>query len=410
MELNALMTIITQICVFLGMLAIVNHYFRRTWIPPEAWFLCLGVGYALLRRYIYPWLPATHLDPHVLFFVVLPLLIFASGHLLHPKQIRSQLVPIAFFAFAGVFASLALIGLPIAYLMEIRIIDGIFFAAAVSATDPGAVAALLKRYSLPEGLQTICEGESLFNDGLAVVVYTTCAALAIKGMEIEATLFSLKFIWALGGALVFGWLYGWITAKLLLWWQDYRVSTELTLSIMLALSAFIIGEQILHVSGVIAVLASAMSFIKVRSGTGPIARPLDSCNLFDPFWTYLSLVLNALLFFTLGFETGGHDFPITWLLLEVIAVLVFSRAVIVYLGSGVLRIMRHPLPLAWQNVLMLGGLRGPIAIALVLMMPEDYEHKMIFLCLAFVINFVPLLIQPGILQVYLGSKPAALKP
>lgn len=410
MELNSLLMLITQICVFLGILAIVNHYFRSTWIPPEAWFLCLGIGYSFLRKHLYPGLPATQLDPHLLFFVVLPLLIFASGHLLKPGNVRSQILPISFFAFVGVFASLALIGIPIAYLLGIRMIDGIFFAAAVSATDPGSVAALLKRFKLPGRLQTISEGESLFNDGLAVVVYTACGALALKGITITPISFSLKFLWAVGGALLFGGLYGWLTGKLLQWWQDYRVSTELTLSIMLAFSSFIIGEQLFHVSGVIAVLASAMAFMKVRSRAVPATTPLDTCNLFDPFWTYLSLVLNSLLFFVLGFETGEHDFPIDWILIEVILVLVISRAIIVYLGSGVLRVMRYPLPLAWQNVLMLTGLRGPVGVALVLMMPADYEHRLLFLCIAFLFNLVPLLIQPGILQRYLQSKPASLKP
>ena len=395
-------TLVIQFCGFLFLLAIVRHYSRNSLLPTEAWLMVIGISYGLIRRHYFDWLPEVILRPDLLFVFILPLLIFASGRLIRLSELRAQMIPVSFFAFIGVIASMFLIGAPIAYLLGIRLIDGLFLGAAVSATDPGAVSALLKRFKLPERLGLIIEGESLLNDGLAVVVYTVCATLALTSATLNLTDVTIKFSWAVLGAIPIGWLFGWLIGKILDMWGEYYDTAELTLSLFLALGVYLVAEELLHISGVITVLFSAIAFVKVRYQVRRDHGREEQNPVFGPFWAYLSMALNSFLFFVLGAETGAHDFPITWIFAQAVLILVVSRAIIVYFGSGVLRGLGARLPFSWQNVLMLTGLRGAISVALILMMPVDYEYRTFFLCIAYVMNLIPLLIQPAILQTYLN--------
>jgi len=395
-------TLVIQFCGFLFLLAIVRHYSRNSLLPMEAWLMIIGISYGVIRRLYFDWLPEVVLSPDLLFVFILPLLIFASGRLIRLSELKAQMIPVSFFSFIGVIASMFIIGAPVAYLLDIRLIDGLFFGAAVSATDPGAVSALLKRFKLPERLGLIIEGESLLNDGLAVVVYTVCATLALTGAALNITDVTIKFSWAVLGAIPVGWLSGWLVGKILHLWREYYDTAELTFSLFLALGVYLLAEELLHISGVIAVLFSAIAFVKVRYEVRRDQGRNDPNPVFGPFWAYLSMVLNSFLFFVLGAETGGHVFPITWIFAQAVLILIVSRAIIVYFGSGLLRGVGTRLPVSWQNVLMLTGLRGAISVALILMMPVDYEYRTFFLCIAYVINLIPLLIQPAILQTYLN--------
>lgn len=116
------------------------------------------------------------------------------------------------------------------------------------------------------------------------------------------------------------------------------------------------------------------------------------------FWDYISQTLNAFLFFMLGAMSGAHDFsalPFT-ITIAAVAVLLLSRAAIAYGGGALLRF-----PISWQNVMMLGGLRGGISAALVLLIPHDYAHQQMFLCLAFIMIAFTLIVFPPLLSVYL---------
>ena len=153
----------------------------------------------------------------------------------------------------------------------------------------------------------------------------------------------------------------------------------------------------LHVSGVITVLCASLAFVRTRhSGTLP-----QEGELFVSFWAYLETLAGSILFFSLGAATGAHEFPISWVIPGIVVILLVSRFVVVYGGALLLRAVHKPLPLAWQHVMMLGGLRGAVSAALVLMIPANYDYRIEMLCLVFVLCLYTLVVHPPLLRIYL---------
>ena len=396
--MSSITFIVTVATIWLFFTIVIRHIFRRSLVPPEGWLMVVGIAYALIQRLKYPWLPALHLNPDLIFVGLFPIVIFASGRSMCLPTLEKEALPILFFAIIGSLASMFLIGIPLAYVSEIPLLDALFFGAALSAPDPAAVGVILSRFGLSEKLNYIVEGESLLNDGVAVTLYAAMLAIVIKGAEFHVLdsigEFSIVFFLsiALGGVL------GGATGYFLRLWQEPRYHTQLSFSIILAYASYIVADYVFHVSGIIAVLSSAVVFM--------VTRPPAFCeeeDFFNDTWGYLFMLVNSFLFFALGVEVGGHDFPILILILWVVVILLISRVIVVYAGSLVLRLVSTPISFRDQNVMVLSGLRGAISVALILMMPQDYEYRIIFLCLAYVMILVPLLTQPPLLQLYLSK-------
>ena len=391
-----------SIAVFCGLLllfAAVKHYTKKWFFPPEGWILLLGLGYGISGRYTdWQWQPELALEPHIVLTLFLPLLIFASGRMIKPDVLKKSAIPIGFFAVIGVIATAFLVGWPLAVLAGIPLVHGLVLGAATSAVDPAAVGSIFKRFDLPERLKTIIEGESLFNDGVTVVLFTLISGLALGNTVFNPANTAFDFLWALLAAIPLGLAAGWLAATLLCRWGENQSFFTASISVILAYGTFLIAENILHVSGVVAVLMAAIVFSKLWSVSGADEKTKEKARMTGAFWDYISQTLNAFLFFMLGAMTGAHDFSALSLTISVaaVAVLVLSRAFIAYGGGAILR-----LPVSWQNVMMLGGLRGGISAALVLLIPHDYAHQQMFLCLAFIMIAFSLIVFPPFLALYL---------
>lgn len=384
----------------------VRRYTEKGLFPPEAWILLLGLGYGVSRRMLeLDWLPDIQLDPVTTLFLVLPLLIFGSGLKIRPDALKIMAMPIGFFAVVGVIASAFLIAWPIATVLGIPLADAMVLGIALGATDPAAVGAIFQKIRMPERLEMLVEGESLFNDGVTVVLFAFVTALVVTGdTGLNFTAVFGDFAWSVLAAIPTGMAAGCALAKIQNVWcgPDNGFPTT-TLSLVLAYGVFVIAEELLHVSGVIAVLLSAIVFARQLRCGGKTLADTDDAELVGTFWAYLGQTLNAFLFFVLGAVTGGHDF--TGLPLSAVGVALFvivvSRIVMIYGGSFVLRIAGWRMPVSWQNVLILGGVRGGISAALILMIPVDYEHYQVFLCLAYVMIVFTLFLQPPLMKLYL---------
>ncbi|MBT4879859.1 MAG: sodium:proton antiporter [Alphaproteobacteria bacterium] len=395
---------IVVFCLCLLFFTGIQHYTRKSLLPPECWILLGGLFYGILSRYFGDYLPLISLGHDVVILLILPVLIFAAGRSVKPQVLESEAIPIGFFSLFGVVITMFLIGLPIAYMLDIPLMHGLLFGAAISATDPAAVTAIFNRFTVPERLKLLVEGESLFNDGTAMVLFALVAGFLFQGgmFHLGNTIFAIT--WSLVGAFFLGVVTGWCASFIIKIWHEHHNFFPLSLTLVLALGTFLVAEKLLHVSGVVAVLMAAIVFARKQRLREQDEKHTDKARLFGSFWDYISTLINSFLFFFLGVSTGAHPYnlPLEFLMGALIFV-ILSRAILVYVGGGALRAVGTKLPLSWMNVLTLGGVRGAVSAALILLLPHDYAHGETFLCLVFGVIFFSLIVQPPLMALYLKS-------
>jgi monovalent cation:H+ antiporter, CPA1 family len=338
--------------------------------------------------------------PDLILLVIIPLLIFESARKLRLKEIKSQIIPIGFFAIIGVIFTILLVGIAISIIFKVPIINGLLFGSIVAATDAAAVAAIFKRFPIPHRLNLIIEGESLFNDATGVISFNVIKGIIFSNVAFSLINTSISFIWSMLGAVALGSAIGYVGGKVINRWQtdDY---VNFTFSIALAIGGYIIGDHVLHVSGVVTTVFIAL--LMLRTHKEAITRV---GQLFHIYWDYLGFITNSFLFFLIGIPVLSlfllqSSASLVLILIAPIAIVMISRVVVVYGGSIMLRIGRVRLPLEWQNILTLGGLRGGICVALVLSLPAEYEFKNLFVTLTISLIAVNLIINPILLGRYL---------
>lgn len=404
---SGLSEILGGFTILLLVLAGLKVFARSTRLPAESWILLAGLLYGLTLRQL-PMLPVLEISPDLVILLLLPALIFASARSLDPSHLKAQALPILFYASIGVVLTLFLIGLPLYGMSELPLADALLFASAVAATDPSAVSAIFQRFAVPEKLSALIEGESLFNDGTAILLFFTMASLVIGMETFDAADTALTFGRTVLVAMLLGSALGWTAGRLIRFWSVQNQFPGISITIALVYGGFLVAERLLHVSGVITVMFAAWVFVFQRRPASP--APADTATgghpeLFTGFWDYISQLAGGLLFFALGVTVGRHDFPFTWLIPASILVLLLARALVIYGGGLLFYGTRHKMPIAWQHVLVLGGLRGAVSVALVLMLPETYVYRDFMLCLALVLCLYTLVVHPLILQRYLLRQP-----
>lgn len=391
--------------ILLLVLAALRLFARSSRLPAESWILVAGLLYGVTLRSV-PSLPVLELSPDLVILLLLPALIFASARELSPQHLKSQSLPILLFATVGVLCTLFLIGLPLYAVTVLPLGDALLFAAAVAATDPSAVSAIFQRFHVPHKLAALIEGESLFNDGTAILLFFTMASLVIGMETFSVTDTALTFGWMVAVAVLLGSALGWCAGRLIRYWSVQNQFSGISITLALVYGGFLLAEKLLHVSGVITVMFAAWMFVfqrrpKPSSTDQPVPEVAGHPEFFVGFWDYISQLAGGILFFALGVTVGRHDFPFTWLIPGSIAVLLVARMLIIYGGAQVLKLGKIRVPMPWQHVLVMGGLRGAVSVALLLMLPEDYVYREYMLCLALVLCLYTLIIHPLLLQAYL---------
>ena len=407
--MNTLVSSITVFCFLLLAFTGIKRFSQNSPLPAEAWILIIGISYGLLLKNTdIEWLPDIVFDPQLILFLFIPLLIFASGRLINLNTLKSEALPIGFFATVGVLITCIVIGIPIAWILDIPLLHGLLIGAAASATDPTAISTLFNTFKIPPRLGLILEGESLFNDSTTVVLFGLIMGLVVSHSMFDLTHSVLDFIRTVFAALLLGSALGWLGARLLTLLGQDQMYFNISLSLVLAYSGFLISENLLNASGVITVFTAAIVFtrswdINFRSSEAMIKKNDKSSATINFFWNYITDIVNGLIFFALGTATGNHNFEDTpsFAVIVAIAALVTARFSLVYVGSNLLRLIRRPLSLAWQHVLFLGGLKGSISAALILLIPHDYPYRSYFLCLAFAMIAFSLIVQPVLVKLYL---------
>ena len=339
--------------------------------------------------------------PEIILLVIIPILIFESGRKLKIGQIKKEAIPIGFFAIIGVVLTIIIIGIAVNGVFQIPFIDALLLGAILAATDPVAVGVIFKKFPIPHKLNIIIEGESLFNDATGVISFNVIRGIIFSGVAFSLLDASISFIWSMVGAIALGTAIGWVGGKVLDKWKADEY-VDFTFSLGLAISGYIVADHFLHVSGVVTTLFTALLLITKHKEISTGVR-----KLFHKYWDYLGFVTNSILFFLIGIPllavgtAESIGFPLILLIVAPFAIMMMSRAVVVYGGSTFLRIFRVKIPVKWQNVLTLGGIRGGMTVALVLSLSSEYEFKDLFISLIIPLIAINLLVNPILLNQYL---------
>ncbi|HZD88700.1 MAG TPA: sodium:proton antiporter [Pseudolabrys sp.] len=309
---------------------------------------------------------------------MLAFLLFAGALHVNWPRLRRRLVPVTTMATVGVVISTLVVGfglwgLGIALDVRLPLPWALVFGALISPTDPVAVLSLLKQVRIPELLETEISGEALFNDGVGVVLFTMLVAVATASGGTQSLLgaIGLFLLEAVGGALV-GLATGYIAFRAMRSIDEYVV--EVCISLALVMVTYALADR-LHMSGPIAVVVAGL-LIGTR-GPGDAMSETTQRYVFG-FWSLVDELLNSVLFLLIGLEliVVGVNLRFGWLALAAIPLVLLARAVSVALPVLVLRkfvrFIRGSIP-----VLIWGGVRGGISVALALSLPYGEERSII---------------------------------
>ena len=409
---SLLVSLMLGFSLLLVIISAVHRYTKNIIIPGVAILMFLGAILPVvpnLTHEVEDFYGVTERIPEIILYVIIPILIFESGRKLSIKQIKSEAIPIGFFSIIGVIITILIIGIAVTTIFQIPFIDGLLFGTILAATDPVAVGIIFKKFPIPHRLNLIIEGESLFNDATGLISFNVVKGIIFSGVLFSLLDTSFSFLWTMVGAIAFGTGLGWIGGKILNKWKADEY-VDFTFSLGLAIGGYIVADHYLHVSGVVTTLFTAILIVTTHKEISTGVR-----ILFHKYWDYLGFITNSVLFFLIGIPLlsvesyESASVPLILILVIPFAIMMLSRAVVVYGGSTFLRIFRVKIPLKWQNVLTLGGLRGGVAVALALSIPAAYEFKDLFISLVVPLIAINLVVNPILLNWYLKKSMSSNK-
>lgn len=315
----------------------------------------------------------------VLMGAMLNFLLFAGGIHINIKDLREQIAPVVMFASIGVVISTFAVGFGAYYLLpfagvEIPLIYCLVFGALISPTDPVAVLSILKKAKVSKSLETKVAGESLFNDGVAIVVFTVLLQIAV-GKQVDLTLESILMlvVQEAGGGLLLGAVLGFIGSKMMQNTNDYILSVLITLSIVMG--GYLIAHS-MHISGPLTMVATGLF---MGNFSPKFKMKSEVRDYLVKFWELIDEIMNAVLFLFIGLELLLIKNLNEYLFAGGICILVvlLARWVSIFFPTKLMS-FKHRFTPQTVKVLVWGGLRGGVSIALALSIPKsEYNHIII---------------------------------
>ena len=308
---------------------------------------------------------------------MLSFLLFAGALHVNLADLAKQKWLIASLATLGVLASTAIVGVLLWFALtligiNLPFIYCLVFGALISPTDPIAVLAILRTVHAPKSLETQITGESLFNDGVGVVIFLLISGFALGGIDITISSVVIFFLQeALGGA-VFGFVAGGITYAMLKRVDNYQV--EILLTLALVTGGYALAEA-LHVSAPIAVVVAGLM---IGNHGRSLAMSDTTRGHLDSFWELIDEILNAVLFVLIGLEMLIINFELQLLIAGSISIIIvlIARFVSVIIPVFCIKKFRELSP-GVTKILTWAGLRGGISVALALSLPASAEREII---------------------------------
>lgn len=351
---NNLKQFLLVLSVSLGVATLpqIFSWFRH--IPYTLLLVIVGLGLAFVDVRL------VTLSPELILFIFLPPLLFEAAWNLKWAELKRDLVPICLYAVFGVLIAIAGVAIALNQFVGISLTTALLIAASLSATDPVSVTALFPELGVDSRLVTLMEGESLFNDGMAVVAFGFLVALSFGTVELEFQPILLQLFTVVGLGVAVGAFIGFGISYLT---QRFDLPlVEQSLTLVSAYGTYLIIED-LGGSGVIGVVTTGLILgnFGSRIGMNPRTRIIVS-----EFWEFLAFFVNSIVFLLIGdqirFASLGENLQI---IIVTVVAMILMRAVGIYILSKLsTSITKSEISLPEQTILWWGGLRGSVSIAL----------------------------------------------
>ncbi len=387
MEVN-LFNAFTVLIVITTLFSIINKKFIK--LPSTIGVLLIALVISLAMIALSAIYPATiapvceaveALDfPELLMGVMLSFLIFAGAFHTNTRMLTREGWPVLIFATLGVLISTFVVG-ALTYLLlpvigiHINFIHCLLFGALISPTDPIAVLAILKASQVPKNLETDIAGESLLNDGVAVVVFITILNIAEKGVDqVALTDVAVLFVREAIGGGCWGFVLGWIGFQLMKATQDDKIDVLITLAVVMG---GYLSSEMMHISGP---LAMVMAGLVMSAKTERNTLDKEDVEHVNIFWENVDEVLNAVLFLLIGAEIINvfREVKTNYILAGLIGIVIVlvARTISVALPLPLTSLRKHA-PSKSMAILIWGGLRGGISVALALSLNNAMSKDLI---------------------------------
>lgn len=332
-------------------------------------------------------LPHAELDPEVVLVAFLPVLVFEAALFADADSLRDAQRPILGLAVPGVGISLVATAGVATFALGMPFTAALLLGALLSITDTVSVLLAFRSIRVPHRLAAIMEGESLFNDGTALVLVSlTSTVLATGHVDYAATTRALLL--AIVGGVGVGAMFGWVGAAALRRTPDHL--TGILTSGVLVFATSLLAERI-HASPVIAVVVAALVVGRAARHALEPSRVLA----LQGFWEAIGFSINVLLFALVGMQIDARMFLTeAGSILAALLALHVGRAVAVYGTFAILRTVgREQVPVRWQHVMVFGNIKGALSMAAVLATPADLPYRARLITIVFGVTFVTLLTQ-----------------
>lgn len=364
------------------MSAVIAMLARRFQLPSSVSLLVSG--FLLARLPLAPQLTLTH---DLIFNGLLPPLIYEAALFLPWRELRRNLALVTSMASLGLVLAATTTALGLHLLLDWPLLPAASFAVLIGATDPVSVIASFKEARIGGRLRLLIESESLFNDGTAAVLFGLLASLG-QGVMPSAAGIALETARVVAGSIGCGVLVALLLRQLARQSDDPMVA--LTLSVVVAYGAFMVAEHF-ALSGVLSTLAAGL----VMAGEGAPSGPADGARLaLETFWEFAAFVANSLVFLLIGMAEARQDFQ--GMLLPACGAIVLvlaGRACAIYPLAACFAHTRQRLPWADQHLMVWGGLRGALGLALALSLPAALPLREQIVSLTFAVVAFSVLVQ-----------------
>ena len=369
--------------ILISIAAAVAIAVRRIQLPYTVALVLVGLGLSL-----FPALIEVEISKDVILAILVPPLLFEAALHIQWASLKKDIYGILLIAIVGTLIGTFIVGGVVYSVLGMPFAAAIAFGALISATDPVAVIAFFRSLGVDKRLTILVEGESLFNDGVAIVVFNIALATGVairdgiyEGFNLPEAL--TEFAVVSGGGLVIGAILGGIVSYIILKNVDDAL-IETTVTLAVAFGAYLMAEffgaifgglisgidSSFHFSGILAVVAAALFVGNIGTQN---TSPTTKVTL-DNFWQFLTFIVNSLVFLIIGMKIELRQFREHALAIAIALVVVLaSRAIVIYLLTALHgRIQpKQKVPIGYRHVMFWGGLRGAISIALALTLTGD---------------------------------------
>jgi CPA1 family monovalent cation:H+ antiporter len=365
---------LSQLGLLLFVSALVAILSRRLHLPYTVGLVLAGMGLSLVQVRL-----QLHLSKDLIFTVFLPPLVFEAALFIRWREFKSDLPVVAVLASLGVLLAAAVTAGGMHYILDWTWGSSIVFGVLIAATDPVSVIATFKEAGVQGRLRLLIESESLLNDGTAAVGFVAVLSV-LAGAHYNIASLSGVLLLTIGGGVLIGAAVGFGFMYLAGRTSDYLV--ELIFTALAAYGSFFVAEHF-GCSGVLAALTAGLVVGNYRP-SGSLSE--SGHHALETFWEFIAFVANSLIFILIGAQEAQQHFRGIWLSVFVaIALVTLGRAVAIYPLCALFSRSRLKVDRRHQHILFWGGLRGALALALALALPDDLPQRDAIVSISFAV-------------------------